>query len=110
MSIGSLGIIGGLASTPLSQPKGAETDRAQQAAAARESEADSAQKAEMAAEAGATQGADTAPQERDADGRRPWEINQAAKKKEETQQDDSSDIESLPDPNRPLGNTLDLSG
>jgi len=72
MSIGSLGIVGGLAALPLSQ-QSAEIDRAQRETAERSREAKSNLQAEAAAGIGQTE-EDAQASERDADGRRPWEI------------------------------------
>jgi hypothetical protein len=71
MNIGSLGIVGGLAASPLSQ-RTAETDRADREAADQAREAKTSEKAEQAAGIGQTE-EDSGAQERDADGRRPWE-------------------------------------
>jgi hypothetical protein len=71
MNIGSLGIVGGLAGSPLSQ-RTAETDRAEREESDQAREAKTSQRAEQAAGIGQTE-EDSGAQERDADGRRPWE-------------------------------------
>jgi hypothetical protein len=71
MSIGSLGIVGGLAGTPLTQ-RTAETERAERESADQAREAKAENRAEQAAGIGQT-AEDSEAQERDADGRRPWE-------------------------------------
>jgi hypothetical protein len=72
MSIGSLGIIGGLAGTPLPQ-RAAEADKTQRDAADQTRAAQAAERAEMAAGIGQTE-EDSQANDRDADGRRPWEM------------------------------------
>jgi hypothetical protein len=71
MSIGSLGIVGGLAGSPLSQRTG-ETERAGRESTEQSRESQAAEKAEQAAGIGQTE-EDSQASERDADGRRPWE-------------------------------------
>ncbi|MEX2173434.1 MAG: hypothetical protein WD872_03675 [Pirellulaceae bacterium] len=71
MSIGSLGIIGGLATAAQSQ-RTAEVDRAGREAAERARETQSELKAESASGIGETE-EDSQTSERDADGRRLWE-------------------------------------
>ncbi len=71
MSIGSLGIIGSLASTPLTQ-RAAEADKNPQAAAEQARAAEAGERAELAAGIGQTS-EDSEASDRDADGRRLWE-------------------------------------
>jgi len=71
MSIGSLGLIGSLATTPLPQ-KAADADKAVRDAADQGREAQAARLAEAAAGIGETE-EDSQASERDADGRRLWE-------------------------------------
>lgn len=71
MSIASLGIIGGLASTSVSQ-RVAETDKSQQTASEQSRAADASERAELAAGIGQTE-QDSEAADRDADGRRLWE-------------------------------------
>ena len=71
MSIGSLGIIGGLAGTPLPQ-RAAETEKTQRDNADQSRVSQAAERAEQAAGIGQTE-EDSQANERDADGRRPWE-------------------------------------
>ena len=77
MSIGSLGIVGGLAGTALPQ-RAAETDRVQREASDQTRAADASQQAENAAGIGQTE-EDSQTSERDADGRRLWENQQRTK-------------------------------
>ena len=73
MSIGSFGgIQGSAAGAPLSQTKGSEAERGQQASAATERKADAADKTEKASGIGQTD-ADQETGDRDADGRRMFE-------------------------------------
>ena len=72
MSIGSLGIVGGLAGTPLAQ-KGPEADKVQKDAADRTRQTDAEASAESAAGIGQTE-EESQASDRDADGRRPWEV------------------------------------
>src|SRR5262245_7976966 len=71
MNIGSLGIVGALASTPQSQ-RAAEADKTQQAATEQTRAADASERAELAAGIGQT-AEDSEAADRDADGRRLWE-------------------------------------
>ena len=71
MSIASLGILGGLASTPLSQ-RAAEADKTQQETADQSRVSRAAERAEQAAGIGQTE-EDSQAGDRDADGRRLWE-------------------------------------
>ncbi len=114
MSIGSLGIIGSAAGTPLSQAKGTETDKTAQATSDQARQVQSDRHAESAAGIGQTE-QDEQASDRDADGRRPWEVGG---KRGGTlgSQDDSREgptPESTPlskDPTGQTGNQLDLSG
>src|SRR5438067_808649 len=99
MSIGSLGVIGGLSASPLTQ-KTADTDRAQQSSVQQQRQADAAQKAENAAGIAETD-SEAEAGDRDADGRRLWEL--AAKKKEEVTADPEQPPEEPP-------RSIDLSG
>jgi len=75
MSIGPLSsIAGSVAGTPLAQTRGSEIDRAQQESTARELQARSVQRAEMAAGVGQADGDNHQTAERDADGRLLWEF------------------------------------
>ena len=110
MSIGSLGIIGGISATPQAQ-RNANADRAatdntrQQAAAAND------QSAIDAAGIGKTEGDSQASDERDADGRLDW---QHRGKKPETKATEQTGDASEPIKSRDLtgdsGGALDLQG
>jgi len=75
MSIGpSSPLFGSAAGAPRAQSTGSDVQRAKQDAAARERSIDAAKKAAGAAGISKPDGEDHEPGERDADGRRPWEI------------------------------------
>jgi hypothetical protein len=78
MSISSLGILGGLASSQLAQ-RAAETDRAGREGPSEARATQAAEQAESAAGIGQTE-EDAQTSERDADGRRLWEQSTASKK------------------------------
>jgi hypothetical protein len=108
MSIGSFGFAGIGPGTILAQPAG-DTDRAQHDSGAQQSQNHSDLKAEQAAGIGQTDGEDHETEDRDADGRRPWEL--PPKKKEAAAE--ASTSESTPhskDPSGERGNSLDLTG
>jgi hypothetical protein len=105
MSIGSLGIIGSAAGTPLSQAKGTETDKAAQSTSDQARQVQSDRHAEAAAGIGQTE-QDEQASDRDADGRRPWEIGG---KKPDDDEESANTLLSK-DPTGEKGNQLDLSG
>jgi hypothetical protein len=110
MSIGSLGIIGGVSATPQSQ-RNASADRAatdntrQQAAAAND------QSAVDAAGIGKTEGDEQTASERDADGRLDWHrrSKQSEMQAEEATADASEPVKSR-DLSGDSGGSLDLQG
>ena len=107
MSIGSLGIVGSLAGTPLTQ-KAAEVDKTQRDAADAARQTDSAARAESAQGIGQTE-EESEASERDADGRRLWERQQ--KKPSEEEQTASTPPETqAKDPEGISGGVLDLTG
>jgi hypothetical protein len=109
MSLGSLGIIGGLAGTPLPQ-RAAETDKAQREVVDQDRTAEAAQRAEQAAGIGQTE-EDSQASERDADGRRIWERPQRPKAKPAQPAPDEPAPESRSkDPTGACGGQLDLIG
>ena len=108
MSIGSLGIVGSLAGTPLAQ-KGPETDKVQKEATDRTRQTEADARAESAAGIGQTE-EESQASERDADGRRPWEVP-ATKKEDEAATDTAGD--SIPigkDPSGDRGGLIDIRG
>ena len=112
MSIGSLGIVGSLASSPLPQ-RTAATEQVQADSASHAREAQAEIKAEAAAGIGRTE-EDAESGERDADGRRPWELPGRGQSSEGDPQSQQSAEPSSDDPPRstdPLaeaGGSLDL--
>ncbi|MEQ8787559.1 MAG: hypothetical protein RIC55_14745 [Pirellulaceae bacterium] len=111
MSMGPLGIIGSAAGTPLAQIKGSDVDRAAQdtAAQARQTKADL--KAEQAAGIGQTE-EDQQTSDRDADGRRVWELGEEPSPEQEAaaEQADDEQTPRSKDPSGDRGRQLDLSG
>lgn len=109
MSIGSLGIVGGLAASPLSQ-RAAETDRAERDTADKARQLKGEVKAEQAAGIGQTE-EDSRASDRDADGRRPWEFPAGLQSElsGETPVDSAADSRAK-DPTGETGGQLDLVG
>jgi hypothetical protein len=108
MSIGSFGFAGIGPGTILAQPAG-DTDRAQHDSGAQQSQIHSDLKAEQAAGIGQTDGEDHETEDRDADGRRPWEL--PPKKKAGTSTEEATDEQPhSKDPSGQRGNSLDLTG
>ncbi len=104
-SMGPLGgIIGSAAGSPLSQTKGAATERANQDSSAAERISDADKKSEKASGVGQTE-QDGETSDRDADGRRLWERS-AKKKQQEEQSEESPRSRS----NGDTGGQLDLTG
>jgi hypothetical protein len=79
MTVGPLGFFGSIAATPAAQ-RGADTERVQHDTARQQGEVKNEMSAETAAGIGETDGDEHGANERDADGRRPWEIAPNAKK------------------------------
>jgi hypothetical protein len=108
MNVGATtGPIVSAAGAPLSQTAGSETERAQKETGVRERLLDGQNKSEKASGIGTTD-EDQQTGERDADGRRPWEI--AAKKKPETADAAGEPDRRAKDPSGMSGNALDLTG
>jgi hypothetical protein len=111
-------VIPSLAGAPLAQTKGPEVERAQQASAVAEHQAQGQQKAETAAGIGQADGDDHQTGERDADGRLPWNLRRrgrAGQPKAPAQPAGGSpaEPESPPSPKDPSGQSgslLDLAG
>ncbi len=111
MSIGPMGMIGSAAASPLAQGQGSEVPRAQQATAENARQTQLNEKAEQAAGVGQTQ-QDEEASDRDADGRRPWELGPESPDDQATDSAAHPD-DSLPqskDPTGQCGQQLDLSG
>ena len=110
MSIGSLGFAGIGASTPLAQAKGTDADREAQETTSQETQQQTDAQAEQAAGVGQTDGEEHETAERDADGRRLWEL--PAKKKAAAKAA-APVLEESPhsrDASGQCGNALDLTG
>jgi len=107
MSVGpTSGLAGSVAATALAQTTGPESDRAQQAAGNQERRVRNEQRAESAAGIGETDGEDHQSDERDADGRQPWEFHQR-----EPDQDPPPPARlRSKDASGQCGNLLDLTG
>jgi hypothetical protein len=111
MSVGSLSFAGVGAATPLAQAKGSDSDRVEQETSAAQNKFHSELKAEEAAGIGQTDGEDHETEDRDADGRRLWEV--APNPPEEVAAAEPSsdpDGHHVRDPHGELGNSLDLTG
>ncbi|MHB8953949.1 MAG: hypothetical protein ACYC4U_13350 [Pirellulaceae bacterium] len=111
MSVGSLGIIGSAASAPLAQSQGTDVNRTQQETTSQLRQTQMGEKAESASGIGQTE-QDEQASDRDADGRRPWEIGSTPSAEEPGEQ--IATTEDSPrqskDPTGLTGRQLDLSG
>jgi len=108
MSVGPLGgIAGSVAGSHLAQTSGSETERARQDSGAQERRIQNDQKAETAAGIGETDGEDHEAADRDADGRRPWELPPDGQQQSE---DGNNPPPGPKDPAGESGGLLDLSG
>lgn len=107
MSLGPLGgVTGSAAGAPLSQTKGSETERSLQDASGAERATGMADKADTASGVGETQ-QDQETSDRDADGRRLWEVDQ---RPETTESDDDEQPRQSKDASGSSGTRLDLTG
>ena len=113
MSVGPTGVPGSVAGSPLAQTRGSDVERASQESDGQVRRGQANQKAENAAGIGQTE-EDHEATDRDADGRRPWELG--GQQDSETVTDDSGEpgtsSESGPsrDATGERGSQLDLSG
>ena len=108
MSIGSLGIVGGLAGTALTQ-RAVDADRVERETVDQARAVQASEQAENAAGIGQTE-EDSQTSERDADGRRLWEQPQAAKPKLSEPATNESPLPLAKDPSGACGGQLDLVG
>jgi hypothetical protein len=108
MSIGSLGIVGGLAGTPLPQ-RAADADKTQRETVEQQRAAQASEQAENAAGIGQTE-EDSQTSERDADGRRLWEEQRGTQKKPSDQAADEPHSQLAKDPGGDCGGLLDVVG
>jgi hypothetical protein len=107
MSVGPLGgVNASAAGTPLAQTKSSDVERTSQDVGAQSRGAVYERKAESAAGVGETDGQDHQTGERDADGRRPWEIPPV---KQKNPAEDAKSSQSR-DASGESGNLLDLTG
>ncbi len=109
MSVGSLGIVGGLAGSSLAQTTGAAPERAKQDAAQFQRQVASTQQAADAAGIGLTN-EDHHASDRDADGRQPWELPPAKAEQDASQEPDDQAGAKPKDPSGDAGTILDLTG
>src|SRR6185437_12526952 len=105
MSIGSFGFAGIGPGAILAQPA-ADIDRAEHDSGAQQSQLHSDQKAEQAAGIGQTDGEDHETEDRDADGRRPWELPAKKKPAEDVLAEPTDLPVHCKDPSGERGNTL----
>lgn len=109
MSVGPLpSVAAGASGTTLTQAKGADVDRAQQETANYQRRVQADQRAENASGIGQADGEDHESSERDADGRRPWEIGGRTKSPAPSTPDATP--RQAKDPSGQAGNLLDLTG
>ena len=107
MSVGPMaGLAGSVAATALAQTTGSEIDRAQQATGSQERRVRNEQRAESAAGIGEADGDDHQTDQRDADGRRPWE----PPKPSSPQPQPSAPAPLSKDASGQSGNLIDLTG
>lgn len=78
MSVGPLGVVGGVAGAPLAQTRSSDLERLQHDTVFQQRQVQADQRAESAAGIGLTDGQDNETSDRDADGRRLWERSVAA--------------------------------
>jgi len=110
MSVGPFGGIGASAAgAPLSQSSGSEADRAQKETANQQRAVQNDRKADEAAGVAAADGEEKETAERDADGRRLWEVGPEGDAAEQEAAAESEDHQAK-DPTGNRGQNLDLSG
>ena len=111
MSTGSLSFIGSAAGSTLAQTKGSDVARAQQDTTSQVRRAESERHAEDAAGIGQTDHDEQAG-ERDADGRRIWEIGPDGQRRRKslTPEAIAAELQRSKDPTGQSGKQLDLSG
>ncbi|MHB9078024.1 MAG: hypothetical protein ACYC3X_11075 [Pirellulaceae bacterium] len=111
MSVGSLGIIGSLAGSPLAQSQGTEVNRTQQETSNQLRQTQMLDKAESASGVGQTE-QDEGATDRDADGRRLWERSGSPSEEPAAEFDQAAEdaLRSSKDPSGMTGRQLDLQG
>lgn len=109
----NIGVVGGIpasiAGSPLAQTSGSDVDRTKTATAAQSRAHASAILADKAAGIGETDGKDHQTEDRDADGRRPWEFGPPAVGAELHAECDAAERQSR-DASGASGSQLDVSG
>jgi hypothetical protein len=109
MSIGSFGIVGSLAGSPLAQ-KAPEADKVQKEGTDRTRQTDADARAESAAGIGQTE-EESQASDRDADGRRPWEVgHRKAVAEIATEPAADGSASATKDPSGDCGSLIDISG
>jgi hypothetical protein len=109
MSIGPLGMIGAAAGSPLAQQKGSDSERVAQDQSTQSREASSAKQAAQAEGIGETE-QDHQTSDRDADGRRVWELAQQNAASQDSAEDEQSQQARSRDATGERGNQFDLTG
>lgn len=110
MSVGPLGgIVGSAAGAPISQTAGSETERTQRDSSAQQRELNTNERAERAAGIGTTE-QDQETNERDADGRRPWEETTARQREVAADETEVLPPRQSKDASGQCGHQLDLTG
>jgi hypothetical protein len=109
MSIGPLGFFGSIAASPAAQ-RGADAERAGDDAVRQQGEIKNDSRAEKAGGIGETDGDEHATDERDADGRRPWEVHSTVSKQDNSIADTAAGIRQSKDASGTSGAQLDLTG
>ena len=109
MSVGpTSGIIGSAAGAPLAQTKGNETTRASQQSSSQQTQLQNEKAAAETAGIGATQ-EDQGASERDADGRRIWELP-PEEERSDAKPDEAATERHVADPKGQAGKQIDLLG
>ena len=108
MSVGPLGILGSAAGSPLPQAKGADVETTQQTTSEQARRADAIRTAESAEGLGEMD-QDQEAEDRDADGRRPWECRRVEPGTAEPPADENPPS-MAPDPTGQRGTQLDITG
>lgn len=111
MSVGPMGMVSSSAGSPLAQSQGSDVNRAEQDTANQARQTQMSEKAERASGVGQTE-EDEGTSDRDADGRRPWEIEPARPEDSSAEAEPTEDVSLCQgkDPTGVTGRQLDLRG
>lgn len=109
MSVGPMGTVGGAAGSQLAQSQGSDVTRTQQDTASQARQTRMDDKAQAAAGVGQTE-QDEQANDRDADGRRPWEIPAPPEPTAESDAGADEASRAGKDPTGVTGSQLDLQG